>query len=96
MRLFEYERNQILDAAGVPVPQSKLIGAPEEATTSATELGGGPVMLKAQVLATGRGKAGGIRFADRSQEARQVAGEMLGAELRGPTDNWSYHYSISN
>jgi len=85
VRLFEYESKQILAAAGVPVPPSKLIGTPEDAAIAATELGGGPVVLKAQVLATGRGKAGGVRFADTSQEARQVAGEMLGAELRSHT-----------
>ena len=85
MRLFEYESKQILAAAGVPVPRGKLIGAPEEAAIAATELGSGPVALKAQVLATGRGKAGGVRFADTSQGARHVAGEMLGADLKGHT-----------
>ncbi len=85
MRLFEYESKQILAAAGVPVPPGKLVGTLEEAAIATTELGGGPVALKAQVLATGRGKAGGVRFAGTSQEARQVAGEMLDADLKGYT-----------
>jgi len=85
MRLLEHESKQILAAAGVPVPPSKLIGTQEDAALATTALGGGPVVLKAQVLGTGRGKAGGVRFADSSQEARQVAGEMLGAELKGHT-----------
>lgn len=85
MKLFEYESKQILTAAGVPVPPGRLAGTPEDAAIAATELGGGPVVLKAQVLATGRGKAGGVRFADGAHEARQVAGEMLGAELKNHT-----------
>ena len=73
MRLFEYESKQILAAAGVPVPPGELIRTPEEAAIAATELGAGPVALKAQVLATGRSKAGGVRFADTSQGAQQAA-----------------------
>lgn len=83
MRLFEFESKQILAIAGVPTPPGKLVSTEEEVAEAITELGGGPVALKAQVLATGRGKAGGVRFADTPLEARQVAGEMLGAELNG-------------
>ena len=83
MRLFEHESKHILSNAGVATPDSKLVNTKEEAGIAATELGGGPVALKAQVLATGRGKAGGVRFAQNPKEAEQVAGEMLGSELLG-------------
>ncbi len=82
MRLYEYESKGILKAAGVPMPASRLVGTAEEAHSAATELAG-PVVLKAQVLTTGRGKAGGVRFADTPDEAAQVAGEMLGMDLKG-------------
>ena len=85
MRLFEYESKQILAAAGVAVPSGKLVDTPEDAAVAATELGGGPVVLKAQVLATGRGKTGGVRFAETPREARQLAVEMLGTDLQGHT-----------
>lgn len=84
MRLFEYEAKQLLADAGVPVPASKLAATADEAAMAAAELGG-PVVLKAQVLATGRGKAGGVRFADGPEDARRVAAEMLGTELKGHT-----------
>ncbi len=82
MKLYEYEAKEIFAQAGIPVPRGRLVRAREEAARAAAELGG-EVVLKAQVLAGGRGKAGGIRFASGPEEAGVVAGEILGMEIRG-------------
>lgn len=84
MRLFEYESKRILESAGVPLPTGRLVASPEEAEAAAREIGK-PVVLKVQVLATGRGKAGGVRFADTPEEANGVARAMLGMEIKGYT-----------
>jgi succinyl-CoA synthetase beta subunit len=82
MRLFEYESKRILESAGVPLPKGRLVASPEEAEEAAREIGK-PVVLKVQILATGRGKAGGVRFADTPEEANGVARAMLGMEIKG-------------
>ena len=84
MRLFEYESKRILQSVGVLLPKGKLISTPEDAREATREIGG-PVVLKVQILATGRGKAGGVRFADTPEEAEQVARQMLGMQLKGYT-----------
>jgi len=84
MRLYEYESKRILESAGVPLPKGRLVSTPQEASEAAREIGG-PVVLKVQVLATGRGKAGGVRFADTPEEAERVAGQMLGMPFKGYT-----------
>lgn len=84
MRLFEYESKRILEAVGVPVPRGRLVSSPDGAGEAAHALGGA-VVLKAQVLATGRGKAGGIRFADTPTEAAEDARHMLGMPIKGYT-----------
>ena len=84
MRLFEYESKRILQSCGVPLPKGSLVATPEDARKAAQEIGG-PVVLKVQILATGRGKAGGVRFADTPEEAEQVARQMLGMQIKGYT-----------
>ncbi len=84
MRLYEYESKRILRSQGIPLPEGKLVESPEEARQTAEDLGK-PVVLKVQVLATGRGKAGGVRFADTPEQAERVAGEMLGMQIKGYT-----------
>ncbi|MHB1161323.1 MAG: ATP-grasp domain-containing protein [Chloroflexota bacterium] len=84
MRLFEYESKRILQSVGVALPEGKLVASPEEARQAAAELGR-PVVLKVQVMATGRGKAGGVRFADTPAQAGQVARDMLGMQIKGYT-----------
>lgn len=84
MRLYEYESKRILASVGIPLPAGKLVASPEEARQAAAELGR-PVVLKVQVLATGRGKAGGVRFADTPEQAEQVARDMLGMQIKGYT-----------
>jgi succinyl-CoA synthetase beta subunit len=71
-----------LRAAGVPLLPGRLCATPEAAGQAAAELGG-EVVVKAQVQAGGRGKAGGIRLADGPESAAGVAGELLGQSLLG-------------
>ena len=80
MRLFEYECKKILQEYGVPIPRSSVADSPSEAVKIAESLGG-PVVVKAQVLIGGRGKLGGIKFAENPQEAGEKAAELLGPRL---------------
>ncbi len=80
MKVHEYQAKAILRQSGVPVPRGGLAETPPEAARVAAEIGG-PVAVKAQVHAGGRGKAGGIRLASSPAEAERVAGEMLGMRL---------------
>src|SRR5512133_3915247 len=82
MRLFEYESKRILQSVGVPLPKGRLVATAEDAREAAREIGG-PVVLKVQILATGRGKAGGVRFADTHEQAEEVARQMLGMQIKG-------------
>ncbi|HEX2987484.1 MAG TPA: ATP-grasp domain-containing protein, partial [Chloroflexota bacterium] len=84
MRLKEYEGKRILQSMGVALPKGKLVETPAQARAAAQEIGG-PVVLKVQVLATGRGKVGGVRFADTPEQAEQVAAQMLGMQIKGYT-----------
>lgn len=82
MRLYEFEAKQLLREAGIPCPEEKLVTTSEEA---ASVLSGfdGPVVLKAQVLTGGRGKAGGIQFADSASDAREKVDALLTTKIRG-------------
>jgi succinyl-CoA synthetase beta subunit len=81
-RLYEYQGKQILKEIGVPTPEGDVASTPQEAREIAERIGE-PVAVKAQIWATGRFKAGGIRFADDPDEAEKAAGELLGAEIKG-------------
>ena len=83
MDLYEYQGKQLFRRFGIPVSEGRLATTPEEARGAAEELGGGEVVVKAQVLTGGRGKAGGIKLADRSAEAEERAREILGLDIRG-------------
>ena len=72
VRLFEYEGKRILREAGIPVPDGDLATTPEKATEIAQKIGT-PVVVKAQVLTTGRFRAGGIRFSENPEETWQNA-----------------------
>jgi succinyl-CoA synthetase beta subunit len=85
-RLYEYQGKELLRQAGLAVPRGGGARTPEEARARAAECGG-PVVLKAQVFATGRAAAGGVRFADTPDETAAVAAEMLGADVKGQTVN---------
>lgn len=81
MRLYEYEAKKIVGAEGIPLPEGKICFSPSEARASAEELGC-PVMIKAQVLTGGRGKAGGIKTANTLQEAEEQASLLLNTKIR--------------
>jgi len=82
MDLYEYQGKELFARFGIPVSEGKLASTPEEARAVAQELGG-QVVVKAQVLTGGRGKAGGIKLADSPEEAAQRAEEILGLDIRG-------------
>lgn len=82
MRLQEYEAKQLLREQGIPVPRGLVATNPEEACIAAASLGG-PVMVKAQLLAGGRGKAGLVRPAADRGEAGAVAAQLLDGMLDG-------------
>ena len=80
MKLHEHQAKRILAERGVPVPRGSLALTPQEAEQAARELGGKAV-LKAQVHAGGRGRAGGIKVVGSPEEARAAADAMLGSQL---------------
>ena len=86
MKLFEFEAKNILKQYGIPVPKGALASSPDEAESIAAEIGK-PVALKSQVLVAGRGKAGGILFADNAAEAKSTAAKLIGTTIKGiPVD----------
>src|SRR6185369_3363553 len=82
MDLYEYQGKQLFARFGIPVSDGRLATTPQEARAAAEQLGG-EVVVKAQVLTGGRGKAGGIKLAASPDEAEQRAQEILGLDIRG-------------
>jgi len=82
VNVHEYQAKQLLREYGVPVPEGKLATTPAEAEVAARALSGNVVVVKAQVHAGGRGKAGGIKLAKSANEAKHIASEILGMTLR--------------
>ena len=82
MKLFEYEAKNILSKHGVPVPQGGLASDPRQAREVAARLKM-PVAVKAQVLVAGRGKAGGILFANSVEETEKTAEKLLDMQIKG-------------
>ena len=80
MRVHEYQAKEILSRHGVPVPRGGVASTPEEAGRVSREIGGRAV-VKAQVHAGGRGKAGGIKVVATPEEAAKAAGSLLGSRL---------------
>jgi succinyl-CoA synthetase beta subunit len=80
--LYEYQGKELFRRAGIPVSEGWLATTPEEARAAAEELGG-PVVVKAQVLTGGRGKAGGIKLAATPDEAEARANDILGLDIKG-------------
>lgn len=83
--LFEYQARDIFEKHGVPVLGGVVATTPEEARAGAEKLGGGTVVVKAQVKTGGRGKAGGVKLAHSPAEAEEKAGEILGMDIKGHT-----------
>jgi succinyl-CoA synthetase beta subunit len=82
MDLYEYQGKELFRRFGIPVSEGRVATTPVEARTAAQELGG-QVVVKAQVLTGGRGKAGGIKLADTPDEAEQHAEAILGMDIDG-------------
>jgi len=80
--LYEYQGKQLFARFGIPVSEGRLATTPEEARTAAEEIGG-PVVVKAQVLTGGRGKAGGVKLADDPADAEAKARDILGLDING-------------
>jgi succinyl-CoA synthetase beta subunit len=83
MKLHEYQAKQILSEFGVPTPQGEVVSTPADAKAVAEQLGK-PVVVKAQVLMGGRGKAGGIKLANTPDDAANAAESILGKRLVSP------------
>ena len=84
MDLMEYQAKQLFAEHGVPVTVGVVATTPQEAEAGAAELGG-RVVVKAQVKAGGRGKAGGVKLAESPVEARARAQDILGMDIKGHT-----------
>jgi len=82
MNVHEYQAKELLREYGVPVPEGRLATTPAEAAEAARALDSDVVVVKAQVHAGGRGKAGGVKLAKSASEAKHVASEILGMTLR--------------
>src|SRR3984885_12071400 len=84
MKIHEYQAKEIFRRFGVPTPRGKMVTTPEEAKKVAKELGTKVVVVKAQIHAGGRGKAGGVKLAKSPEEAGQLAEKILGMNLVTP------------
>ena len=81
MKIHEYQAKGILARYGVPVPRGEVAFSPVEAGEIARRLGGGTLVVKAQIHAGGRGKGGGVKLARSAEEAERLASEMIGMTL---------------
>jgi len=85
VNLHEYQARDILRRHGIPVPPGEVAATADEARAIAARLGSGPVVVKAQVHAGGRGKAGGVKLAANPTEAAAHAAKILGMTIKGLT-----------
>ena len=84
MKIHEYQAKAILAKFGVPVPRGEVVFKKDEARAAAQRLGTSVVVVKAQIHAGGRGKAGGVKLAKSADEAAALAERMLGMKLVTP------------
>ena len=84
MRLLEHQAKKLLSEWGVPVPKGALLTRPAQLAQAARKAGGFPVILKVQVYAGGRGKAGGIRKAANLAKGKTIAKDLLAKRLVTP------------
>jgi succinyl-CoA synthetase beta subunit len=84
VNIHEYQAKEILRSEGVPIPEGDVATSPEQAEAIARRFGG-TVVVKAQVHAGGRGKAGGVKLAKSPEEAREIASKILGMQIKGLT-----------
>ena len=83
MDLYEHQGKELFARYGIPTGEGRVAHTPEEARAGAEELGGGRVVVKAQVLAGGRGKAGGVKVADDPADAEEKTRGILGLDIKG-------------
>jgi len=81
MKIHEYQAKALLAKYGVPVPQGEVVFNADDAAAVATRLGGGTVVVKAQIHAGGRGKGGGVKVVKGPDDARAAAAKMIGMNL---------------
>ncbi|MGH8529307.1 MAG: ADP-forming succinate--CoA ligase subunit beta [Nevskiales bacterium] len=81
MNLHEYQARDLFDKFGIAIGQARLARSPDEAVSAAQALGGSRWVVKAQVHAGGRGKAGGVKLVDSTEKVREAAKGMLGKQL---------------
>ncbi len=81
MNFHEYQAKQLFADYGIPVPAGRVASTAEEAVEAAKSLGNGPWMVKAQIHAGGRGKAGGVKFCKTLDDVKTAAGNMLGTNM---------------
>ena len=81
MNLHEYQAKELLKQYGVAVPPGAVASTPDEAAAAAKELGGDSFVVKAQVHAGGRGRAGGVKMAATPKDVAEAAAKMLGTRL---------------
>ena len=81
MKIHEYQAKEILRRYNVAVPKGKVADSPAQVESVAKDLGGGTVVVKAQIHAGGRGKGGGVKLAKNPAEAKQIAKEIIGMNL---------------
>jgi len=84
LKLLEYQAKEYFRKHGIPTPQGRMVTTPGEAEEYAGKLGK-PVVIKAQLPVGGRGKAGGVKFADTPGEAAEAADSLLGMKIKGLT-----------
>jgi succinyl-CoA synthetase beta subunit len=84
MKIHEYQAKQILSRHGVAIPRGQLVTTAEQARAVAERLGTARVVVKAQIHAGGRGKAGGVKLAKSPEDAERLANEILGKKLVTP------------
>ncbi len=81
MKFYEYQTKTLFAEHGIAIPKGRAITEVGEVSKAIEAVGGTPVVIKAQVLAGGRGKAGGIQFAASDKEAKSIATQLLGKTL---------------
>lgn len=82
MKIHEYQARQLFEERHIPIPRGSLCKTADDVRTAASNIGR-PVVVKAQILVAGRGKAGGVKLASTAQEAYEVAKEMIGSTIKG-------------
>ncbi len=81
MNLHEYQAKNLFKQYGMPVPEHRVVSSSGDVAAALDTLGGGRWVVKAQVHAGGRGKAGGVKITDKPEEVSHIVGQMLGSHL---------------